>query len=227
MTQSAELNWEVPMTFAIAAEQYSERTSPLDQSSTGLGQYIASPTHLADAHTELSRREPQFARYDTESYVTEMAIKDITDVGRNQQFRILHACTAILPREMGKVEVGKVLRRSRSLGYLFGSISDRTYDDPSSSTAKTDYVADVVSSGPSMYLEFDGESIHYSEYGIRFIKQFVHKGMGCPALKQTVELASGKTTIFAASWSANTDDFIHEYVYQGKPFVYEYTEDDD
>ena len=225
MASNNEIDPRTMRTVTIASRHYIEQTPPHQQSKIGLGRHVDNVGTLLRAIREVSPTDEYGRPIDLEVYADRHIKHKTIGNGKKQQFGILSAGVAIIPDSKTPEGIAAVLRNSHSLGNLFGQIADRpdgSFELVDKKTNSERTVLDIIND-PDRYLDYRApdNTVQFSQEGIDRIRPHLQKGMGCPALKQVVQLPEGKTTLFAASWAANTEDFIHDYVLSGTPYTYE------
>ncbi len=208
----------------MASGNYIEQTVPGEQSKVGIGYYIDDVDALVHALREVSLVDPYGRILDPQVYVERKIKHGAIDIGKRQQFGILSAAARIVPDDKNLEGAADILRNSHPLAYLFGQIADRphAFFDLTDKTNSELVVLDVHGD-PDRYLDYAAPNnrVQFSQEGVDRIRPHLRKGMGCPALKQMVQLPEGKATLVAVSWAANTEDFIHDYVLSGASYTYE------
>ncbi len=215
-------------TVNIASRHYVEQTPHDEQSKVGLGHYIDNVDTLLRAIKGVPLVDPYGRPIDLQVYVERDIKHGVIDIGKRQQFGILSAGARVIPDNKTPDEIADILRNSHTLGNLFGQIADRplgSFDLVKEKTNSELVVLDVMKD-PDRYLDYTipNNRVQFSQEGFERIRPLLRKGMGCPALKQVVQLPEGKAVLFAASWAANTEGFIHDYVLSGVPYTYEIDE---
>lgn len=218
--------WLLDVT-AVAADRYVTDTPRDDQSHVGLGAHIHDLDRVIDAAAALHMADPE-AGWDPETEARDSYGKSIV-TGRLQQFRLLDAGTRVVSPGESPDGVAELLRGSYAMGALFGTITDKPPDDPSWRVADalgmpsvSHEVLDEITADPPKYLERQQARIHYTEEGLNLIKSRVRRGLGCPALREVVRLSDEtRVTVYRASWTRTTEDFIRRHVVSGTPFDYD------